>query len=90
MTDASTFKNPRGVEVRDLLTGFAGTVTGRADYITGCNQYLVQPPIDKDGKAVDPRWLDENRLVMTSDVEKRLVLDGEANDRGACEGAPIK
>ena len=34
-----------GQKVQDSITGFAGLVTGRCEYITGCNQILIQPPI---------------------------------------------
>lgn len=69
-----TFKYRRGEPVADIITGFRGHITGRADYLTGCNQYLVTPPVDKDGKRVDSAWYDENRLRI--DTERtRIVLD---------------
>jgi hypothetical protein len=79
--------NP-GVTVVDKITGFNGIVTGRADYITGCNQYLVQPKTDGDGKHVDSRWFDEHRLTAKEDVD-RVVLE-PVEVPGACEPAPIK
>jgi hypothetical protein len=51
-------------EVRDIITGFRGVIIGRCDYITGCNQYLVQPGLDKDAKFVESRWVDEDRLLV--------------------------
>ena len=44
-------KTELGQKVKDSITGFAGIVTGRAEYITGCHQILVQPPVKnaKDG-----------------------------------------
>ena len=56
-----SFAIHHGIRVRDKITGFEGAVTGRADYITGCNQYLVSPEMDgKDFK--ESRWFDEQRL----------------------------
>ncbi|HWA22287.1 MAG TPA: hypothetical protein VG735_07835 [Caulobacterales bacterium] len=36
-----------GKTITDSITGFCGVVIGRVEYITGCNQLLVQPPCDK-------------------------------------------
>jgi len=67
-----SFKLELGQEgVRDRITGFTGTVTGRAEYLTGCRQYLVQPPAKKDhSEWVDGRWMDEGRLVLVSEGEE--------------------
>ena len=51
-----------GQKVRDTISGFAGTVTGIAEYITGCRQMLVQPELKENGDFTDPRWFDEDRL----------------------------
>jgi len=53
-----------GKKVRDEITGFEGMVTGHADYITGCDQFLVQPECKEDGKFVQNRWFDEQRLMV--------------------------
>ena len=47
----SNFLINSGETVTDKITGFNGIITGQAAYITGCNQYLVQPKIDEAGKA---------------------------------------
>ena len=36
-----------GTEVKDSITGFSGTVTAYCLYLTGCNQALVQPSVNK-------------------------------------------
>lgn len=56
-----------GDKVRDVITGFEGIVTGHAEYVTGCDQYLLQPQIKaeaKDATFPEPRWFDENRLSV--------------------------
>lgn len=73
------FKFNNGDPVSDKVTGFSGTVTGRADYITGCRTYLVQPAM-KDGAWVDSRWLDEDRLAAGSG--ERVELEVETNGPG--------
>lgn len=56
------FKIKMGAKVKDSVTDFRGVVTARAEYLTGCRQYLVQPKADK-GKFVEGNWFDEDRLL---------------------------
>jgi hypothetical protein len=83
-----------GVEVRDRVTGFKGRVTGRADYISGCNQYLVQPDTKKDGDFVEGRWFDEHRLEVTNAPVLQLPEPASAVEPlrrfGPDSPAPIK
>lgn len=72
----------------DKITGFVGVVTGRCSYITGCDQLLVQPQLNKEGAFVESKWFDENRLTSDSKVET-IVVDTEV-DKGPCCPAPIK
>jgi len=51
-----------GIKVKDKITGFEGIVIGFVQYLSGCNQSLVVPPVDKDGKVVAGEWLDVQRL----------------------------
>ena len=53
-----------GDKVRDVVTDFEGIVIGRVEYLTGCNQCLVTPKIDKDGKRQTGEWFDEQRLQV--------------------------
>ena len=62
-----------GDTLYDRITTFRGVVTGRADYITGCNTYLLQPQGLKDGSPIESRWIDEDRLVYDAAVP-RLTL----------------
>lgn len=62
-----------GQKVRDQITGFTGVVTGRCEYISGCHQVLVVPPVDKDGKHVDSQWYDEQRCEVLD--KKPITLD---------------
>ena len=85
------FKIVLGATVRDAITGYGGVVTGRADYITGCNQYLVQPErVTKDGAVVSAQWFDEHRLLVDDGAEL-LSLPKQPAGRGGSTGqAPIK
>lgn len=48
---------------KDKVTGFTGTITGRAQYLTGCDQYNLVPPV-KDGKLEPAQWFDEGRIEI--------------------------
>jgi hypothetical protein len=72
--------------VRDKVTGFIGVVTGHADYLTGCDQYLVQPA-SKNNEWNEGRWFDANRLEVKSE-EKPVLID--SNENGADKPAPVK
>lgn len=52
-----------GLEGKDKVTGFTGIITGRAQYLTGCDQYTLVPPA-KDGKLEPGQWFDEGRIEI--------------------------
>lgn len=54
-----------GDEVIETVTGYKGFIIYRVEYLTGCNQYGLQPPMKKDGTVPDARQVDENRLKLT-------------------------
>lgn len=65
-----------GKKVIDLITGFAGVATGYVEYISGCNQVLVIPPVDNDGKRRDGEWFDVQRLKISD--EAPIILNNES------------
>lgn len=65
------FKFELGVYVRDQLTGFEGTIDGRAHRLGGFDQYSIKPKVDDAGKMQEGFWLDENHLV--EDAGKSLA-----------------
>lgn len=52
-----------GTQAKDIVTGFAGVVTGRSEYSTGCRQYLLSPPVSREGSYRSGQWFDEARLT---------------------------
>lgn len=86
---AKPFKFNGGENVSETITGFTGTVTGVARYITGCDQYLVTPKA-QDGKAAEGSWYDENRLELGDAEQDVPVSDDCDSDDGPMEAAPIK
>ncbi len=63
-----------GIKVRDQITGFVGTVTGRAEYISGCTQCLVAPEA-KGGDFKDGQWFDIQRLEQIKG--KQVILKND-------------
>lgn len=61
-----------GDEARDKITGFRGIVVSISKWLTGCDRYALQPPIDKDGKVPDIWWVDEPMLELVKVGEHRL------------------
>lgn len=62
-----------GTKVKDKISGFSGIVTGRCQYLSGCNQAMVTPQVLADGKPIEPIWIDEQRLDRVDD--SMLVLE---------------
>ena len=54
--------------VRDKLTGFEGVATGMIQYLTGCDQILINPCKVKsdDGKLFDAEWFDNTRVEVVT------------------------
>lgn len=52
-----------GLRAKDKVTGFEGVITGRAQYLTGCDQYVLVPQ-HKDGQLQKSEWFDEGRLEI--------------------------
>lgn len=76
--------NLTGKVVKDSITGFQGTCTGVASYVTGCDQVLICPPCKQGefGSKPDAHWFDVNRIVVVS--EEKLKID-TSKDKGPCE-----
>jgi hypothetical protein len=52
-----------GKEGRDKVTGFQGIITGRSQFLTGCDQYNLVPKV-QDGKLEPVQWFDEGRIEI--------------------------
>ena len=79
-----------GKLARDKVTGFEGVIVGVCAYLTGCDQYGIQPPA-KDGEIKPSQWFDVHRVeivgegVRVADVSSTRAPGGPARDapRGA-------
>lgn len=65
-----------GDRARDRITGFAGIITGRCEYLTGCDQVLINPGKLRDDKVVEGAWFDVSRVELTG--EAAFTLDAAA------------
>ena len=77
-----------GREAKDKITGFQGIITGKAIYLTGCNQYVLQPKCEKAGSYPEANWFDEGRLDVVGDGLTKEDVKGKEN--GSDYSAPIK
>ncbi len=76
------FKFKLGIVAKDRVTGFKGLITGRAEYLTGCRKYAIQPQkLTKEGKSPDWEWFDE---MMVAEVK------GKKLKKEPSEGGPMK
>ncbi len=64
-----------GMTVKDKITGFQGLVTGLCQYISGCNQVLIVPKLDKQGQPAESHWFDEQRCVRVGRTMMTLEND---------------
>lgn len=74
MTDT----NYMGQTVTCRISGITGLVTGYAQYITGCNQCLVEPKSTDSDKPARASWVDEQRLDVDTTIP-RFVIDNGSN-----------
>lgn len=63
-----------GKTYTDVITGFKGVAVGYVVYVSGCNQLLLVPPVDKDGKTAEAHWFDEQRCKLDKSVQQ-ITLD---------------
>jgi len=56
--------NNLGMKARDKVTGFEGIITGKINYLYGCSQYGIVPPVTPDNKIGDCQWFDEGRIEI--------------------------
>ena len=75
-----------GVRVKSRVTGFMGIVAGRTEYLNGCIQWLVKPPVDKDGKEPDGIWIDIGSLEVVD--QGIAVVQPEETPGGPQESPP--
>jgi len=81
-----------GDKVRDPVTGFCGTVTARAEYLSGCVQFMVEPSkVGQDGKPITEVWFDEQRLVVARSRKPAQPIEEKPTEyRGGPQPHPTR
>jgi len=77
-----------GEKVRDDVTGFEGTLTGRASYLTGCDQVQITPRVAADGAPRDARWFDEDRVALVSNDKQIGIRHDDARCKATSKETP--
>lgn len=65
-----------GGRIRDRVSGFTGIATARIEYLNGCVQYQVDPPMDKDkGEPPKSIWVDSQQAEYVDEgINDKPVL----------------
>lgn len=64
-----------GDTVKDIHTGFKGVAIVKSEFVNGCIQYDVTPPVDKEGKVVESQGIDSQSLKIVKRGKKGLEVD---------------
>lgn len=63
-----------GSVVRDIITGQVGVAVARVKWLYGCERIGVEPlALNKDGKAEETAWFDDQRIENVPGEPDRLV-----------------
>jgi hypothetical protein len=72
-----------GQKLRDRVTGFEGIATSKVEYLNGCVQFCIKPPM-KDGKIVEGEYFDQQQLEF---VDEGIAVE-QRNTGGAMSDTP--
>lgn len=70
-----------GDEVVDSVTGFKGKAVAEANYLFGCKQFWVQPPVDEKGRWIKPMWIDEPSLKLVTKPKPKPKKPKQKDER---------
>lgn len=76
-----------GHEAKDKVTGFQGILTGYCEYLTGCNQYHIQPKCEKATSYPNGTWIDEGKIELITEEPKLTSKDVKGKKNG-CDCMP--
>ena len=66
------FKFELGLQAKDIVTGFKGTIASRIQFLTGCNRYCIEGKSKSGGKPINIH-IDENAIELTKG--KKIVVE---------------
>lgn len=66
-----------GDKAKDKITGFAGTVTSRHEYLNGCVRVSITPNTLHDGKPIEGHTFDIEQVeIVQPDQHSQLPRSG--------------
>lgn len=71
-----------GARYQDVISGFRGVAVGHVQYLTGCNQTLLQAHTLDSTKKPEPEWFDDQRLQQLVDYD---VITLDNSDTPGCD-----
>lgn len=70
-----------GQYARDTITGIQGVVVARTEWIYGCVRIVIQPPGERDGKAIEMHSCDEPGCKVIKKPSVKTPKDRPAGPR---------
>jgi len=58
------FKYELGQKAKDKISGFAGIIVARIEFLNGCKRYSLAPEKLKDEKPIDSEYFDEEQIIV--------------------------
>lgn len=65
----ATFKYELGSKAQCRITGYAGIITARTEWLYGCRRYTLQARQLAEGKPVESLYLDEDAVELFEAAE---------------------
>ena len=72
-----------GKKMKCIVTGFEGIATSKIEFLNGCFQYCLKPPIDEKGKMPDGEWIDVEQLELVRKTPVRTKRTNTGGDNKA-------
>lgn len=80
-----------GDKVRDIVTGFKGTVISRHEYLNGCVRLSIQPNDLHEGRVIEAQTFDiEQIAVITKNQHNVMQRSGGPEKEPARRSVPTR
>ena len=78
---------PLGSHVRDIYTGFEGTLVARTQWLHGCDRLTIEPrKVKEDGSLPDSMTFDAPRVELLQAEPVRTSRDEQTTKTGGPNG----
>lgn len=71
-----------GSRVKDTITGFEGVAIGRTIWLYGCERICVEPTTLREGKPIEERWFDDQRVELLEEGTPRVSRESVSTSGG--------